>query len=177
MVSFTTGPSGWVDRSRTSFSLNICNVCVGIVGKFIVGVRVCLRTTIVIVVIVGTIRVISGWVSFSFELTPLVSLVSWFLQWWKVGLGFSEFSCVGCCVTFFICKLLGAFKPFNSISFSRCDPICSYVPFSKCAWLVDLFRWGTFWHLWTARWSLERQLLMHLSQVSGVRLENQLISF
>ena len=33
-----------------------------------------------------------------------------------------------------------------------------------------------FWDKWIARWSMERQLRMHLSLISGARLENQLTS-
>ena len=32
MVSFSTGLTGWIDRSRTSVFLILCNVCIGIVG-------------------------------------------------------------------------------------------------------------------------------------------------
>ena len=120
IVSFTTGLSGWIFRSRSSIFLIICIVCVGIVG-----LRVCLTITIINVVIVSTIRVISGWVFFSFELTALIPIVTWFLQWWQVGLGFSEFCCVACCVTVFICISSGASKPFSSNLFSRCNTICS----------------------------------------------------
>ena len=65
-----------------------------------------------------------------------------FLHRWHVKLGFSEFCCAACCVTVFICSSSGASKPFSSNSLPRCDTICSYVPFSKCAWLIDFFRWG-----------------------------------
>ena len=63
MVSFSTGLTGWLDRSRSFVFLNLCIACVGIVGNFIVGVRVGL-TTVIVVVIVSTIRVVSAW-SFS----------------------------------------------------------------------------------------------------------------
>ena len=36
----------------------------------------------------------------------------------------------------------GHSKLFNSNTVSRCGTIFSYVPFSKCAWLIDFFRWG-----------------------------------
>ena len=78
----------------------------------------------------------------------LVTLTAILLVWafrkpsWQVGLGFSEFCCVGCCVTMFIGNSSVASKPFKSNSFSRGDTICSYVPFSKCAWLIDCFKWG-----------------------------------
>ena len=98
VVSFTTGLAGLVDRSGFSVFLIICIVCVGIAGIFIVGVGVGLTT--IIVVIVGTIRVISGLVSFSFELTALVLLMtwvfavvtSWFRIFWSLLCGLSRHS-------------------------------------------------------------------------------------
>ena len=74
VISFLTVLTGWVERSRSSVFLIKCFVFVGIVGSFVVGVRVCLTTTIVIV---GTVLVISGLVFFSFELTALVGIVTW----------------------------------------------------------------------------------------------------
>ena len=58
MVSFATGLTGWVDRSKFSVFLIICIVCVGILRSFIVGVRVCLTTTILVFVFVGIVGVI-----------------------------------------------------------------------------------------------------------------------
>ena len=174
-IRSTTGLTGWEDRSRSSVFLIIYIVRLGTVWIFIVGVWVCFGTTIVIV---GTIRIISGLVFFSFELTALILIVTCFcfLQWWHVGLGFSEFCCGACCIAVFIGISSRASKPFSSNSFSRCDTICSNVPFSKCAWLIVFFRWGGILHRWIARWSLERQLRMRLSPISGVHLENQIIS-
>ena len=139
MVSFTKCLTGLVDRSRFLVFLVFCNVCIGFVRISFVGV--CL-TTIIIVVIAGTVRHNLGWVFFSFELTALVSIVTWFLQCCQVGWGFSGFCCLACCVRVFICSSSWASKPFNSKSPSRCDTISSYVPFSKCAWLIDFFMWG-----------------------------------
>ena len=140
MVISTTCLTGWKDRSRFSVSLIIYIVSFGIVCNFVVvGVRVCLCTSIVVV---GTICIISRLVFLSFELTALILIVTWFLQWWHVGLGLLEFCCGACCVTVFTGISCGASKPFNSNSLSRCDTMCSYVPFSKCAWLIDFFRWG-----------------------------------
>ena len=78
VVSSTTGLTGWNDRSRSSVFSNICIVRVGVVGNSSVRVRVCLSTTIVIVGIVCTVPVISDLVFFSFELKPLISIVTWF---------------------------------------------------------------------------------------------------
>ena len=75
MVGSITCPTGWEDRSRPSVSLNSYIVCFGIVCSFVVGVRVCFGTTIVIV---GIVRIIPGLVFFSFELTALILLVTWF---------------------------------------------------------------------------------------------------
>ena len=77
MVSFTTGLTGWEDRSWFSVISVVCIVRVDIVGHLIVGVRVCLNTVIVVVVVAGTIRVVLGLVFFSFALTALVSKVTW----------------------------------------------------------------------------------------------------
>ena len=76
VVSVTKGLTGWVDRSRSSLFLNFCIACVGIVGKFIVRVRVCNSSSIVFVAIVGSIRFISGWVFSSFKLAGLVPIVT-----------------------------------------------------------------------------------------------------
>ena len=75
MVGSTSCLTGWKDRSRSSVSLIIYSVCCGIVCSFVVGVRVCLGTTIVTV---GTICNISGLVFLSFGLTALILIVTWF---------------------------------------------------------------------------------------------------
>ena len=78
VVTFTTGLTGRVDWSTFSVFLIFCVVCVGFVGSFIVGVRVCLTTTVIVVIIAGTFRFNPGVVFFLFELTALVSIVTWF---------------------------------------------------------------------------------------------------
>ena len=76
MVSSTTCLTGWEDRFWSSVSLIIYIVSVGFVCDFVdVGIRVRLGASIVIV---GTICVISCLVFFSFELTTLVLIVTWF---------------------------------------------------------------------------------------------------
>ena len=77
MISLTRGLTSWVDKSMSSVFLIICIACVDIVGSFIVGVRVCLTTTVITVVIVSTFRVIWGLVFFSFELMAQDSIVTW----------------------------------------------------------------------------------------------------
>ena len=74
MVSFTTDLTGWVDRSWFPVFLVVSIDCVGIFRNFIVGVRVCLTP---IIVVAGTIPVVLGLVSLSFELTALVSIMTW----------------------------------------------------------------------------------------------------
>ena len=64
VVCSTTGLTGWVDRSRYSAFLIIYFVCIRIVGNFILGVRVCLTT--IVVITVATIRVFFG-----FGLSPV----------------------------------------------------------------------------------------------------------
>ena len=95
MVSFTTGVTRWVDRSQFSVFLNIWIVCVGFVGKVIVGVGIWLNTVIVVLVFAGTIFVVLGSVFLSFELTALVSratwlfavVASWFCFFWVLSCG------------------------------------------------------------------------------------------
>ena len=75
VVCSATCLTGRKDRSRFSVSLIICIVAFGIVCNFvIVGVRVCLGTSIVVG---GTICIISRLVFLSFELTALISIVTW----------------------------------------------------------------------------------------------------
>ena len=55
-LRFTSGLTWWVAGSGTSVSMIVCIVCVCIVGKRFVAVRVCLTTVkdVVVVVIAGT---------------------------------------------------------------------------------------------------------------------------
>ena len=138
-ASFTTGLIGWVDRSRSSLSSNVCVFSVGIVRNFIVGVDVCL-TTIIFVVIVSTIRFVLGLVFLSFELTALVSILAWLFAVVASWFGFFWVLLRGLLRHKLICSSSGASKPFISHSLSRCHTICSYVLFSKFAWLINLFR-------------------------------------
>ena len=78
VVCSTTCLIGWEDTSRSSVSLIIYIASFGVGCNFVVvGVRVCLGTTIFVVV--GTIYVISRLFFLSFELTTLVLIVTWFL--------------------------------------------------------------------------------------------------
>ena len=66
---------GGKDRFWSSVSLIIYIISFGIVCDFVVvGVRFCLGASLVVV---GTIRVFSCLVFFSFELTTLVLIVTW----------------------------------------------------------------------------------------------------
>ena len=75
MVTFTTGLTGWVDRSVFSVFLIFYIVCVGIVDDLFVGVRIYL-TTLIVVVVAGTNQVVLGLVFLSFVLVALVSIVT-----------------------------------------------------------------------------------------------------
>ena len=46
MVNFTTGLTAWVKKSWSSVFLIVRIICVGVVGNFVVGVRVRLTTII-----------------------------------------------------------------------------------------------------------------------------------
>ena len=78
VVCLATCLTGWEDRSRFSVSLIICIVRLVCDWYFMVGVGVCLGTTIVVFVICGTICIVLGLVFLSFELTALISIVTWF---------------------------------------------------------------------------------------------------
>ena len=69
--------TGWKERSRFSVSLIICIVRLVCDWCFVVGVRVCLGTTIVVFVICSTICIVLDLVFLSFELTVLISIVTW----------------------------------------------------------------------------------------------------
>ena len=92
--------------------------------------------------IVGTVGLISGLVFFSFELTALILIVTWFFtmvaRWfglvWVLLWGLLRHSVYG--------HFIWSFQTIEFQLLSRCDTICSYVPFSKCAGFIDFFRWG-----------------------------------
>ena len=84
MVRSPTGVTGWVNRSWFSVISVICIVCVGNVGYFFVGAKVCL-TTVFVVAIAGTIRLVFGLLFLSFEMTALALVVTWLfavVTWW-----------------------------------------------------------------------------------------------
>ena len=140
VVSSTTCLTGWEDRFWSSVSLIIYIVSFGIVCNFVVvGVRIFWALPLLLLALFVLFRV------WSFSRLSWRHWFWWwlgFLQWRHVGLGLLEFCCGPCCVTVFMGISSGASKPSNSNSLSRCDTICSYVPFSKCAWLIDFFRCG-----------------------------------
>ena len=176
MVSFATGLTRWVDTSRSSAFLTFCIVCVGPAGNFIVAVRVRL-TTIIVVVNVSTIRVSSGLVFLSFEWKALDPIVTWlFCNGGKLLWAFLSF------VMWLVAsQCLSAVQlglPNHSILIpfeSARQFICMCHSPNAPGWLISSGR-EAFWHIWIARWLLERQHLMRLSLVSRACLENQLTS-
>ena len=76
MVNLITSLTKLVERSRFSAFLIVCIDRVGIFGNLIVGFRICL-TTIIVVVVASSIRVVLGWVFQLFEFKALVSIVTW----------------------------------------------------------------------------------------------------
>ena len=106
----------------------------------VVRVRVCLTTVVVFVFIISTNFAGFTRVFFAFELTSWCAVVIFFPQWWHVGLVFSGFAWVACCVAVFIYSSSGAFRPFSNYSSWRSDTFRSSVSFFKCAWFIDFFR-------------------------------------
>ena len=49
---------------------------------------------------------------------------------------------IGCIILLSIFSVYASCFLFRFISRSKCRTICSYVPFSRYAWLIDFFRWG-----------------------------------
>ena len=112
VISSTTCLTGWKNRSRSSVFLIIYIVSFGIDCNFVVvGVRVCLGTSIVVV---GTVCIISRLVFLSFELTALILIVSWFFTMVARWPGLVGVLLWACCVTVFMGVSSGASKPFNS---------------------------------------------------------------
>ena len=161
MVSFTTGLTSWLDRSRSSIISVICIVSVVIVRNLIVGVRVYLTTVVVVVPLAGTIRIGLGLVFLSIEMTvKTISVKTWFFQWWKIGLSFSGFCCVACCVTVFIFSSFGASKPISCNSFSRCDTYVQLCHSTNSPNYSIYSGEEVFWPKKIAGWSPERQFRM-----------------
>ena len=86
-VGFTIGLTGWVHMSWFSVPSVICIVCLGFVGFFFVGVKIC-KTTVIVVVFAGIIRVVLGLVFLFFEFTALVSVVTWLIAVVTIWFGF-----------------------------------------------------------------------------------------
>ena len=123
VVRFITGLTGWSNNSWFFVVWGVCIIGVAINGAFVVvGVGVCSTTEIITIFIVtGTIFVGVSLVSLFLELTTMTLVVAWILQWQHVGLAFSGFGFVACCVTVFIFISSGTSQPFSSKSFSRRD--------------------------------------------------------
>ena len=116
MVTFTTGLTGWVGRSWFSAISLVCFVCVGIVGNVIFRAKVCLITVIVVVTITGNICVVLVLVVLSFELTALVSVVTWFLAVVSSWFGFSWIWLCGLVHHSIYLQRIWSFKRFSSNS-------------------------------------------------------------
>ena len=171
----TTGPTEWVERSRFLVFLVVCFHRIGVVRKFFVGVRVCM-TIFFVVVTDGTTGVVLDLVFLLFELTALVSIVTWFFEAVASWFGF---------VWVFLCGLLRHSHylqitwSFQTIQFELLFKmghnlfICAIL--QMC--LINFFQVRRYLVLiWSAQWSLDRQLRIYHSLVFGVRLENLLTS-
>ena len=88
VVCSATCLTGWKDRSRSSVSLIICIVRLVCDWCFMVGVRVCLGTAIAVFVICSTICVVLDLVFLSFELTALISILTWLFAMVACWFGF-----------------------------------------------------------------------------------------
>ena len=103
MVSFTTGLTGWMNRSKSSLFLTVCIVCVGIVGNFfVVGVIFVWPPPLLLLLLSAVLVFFRAWFSCRLSWRHWFRYIPGFLQWWQVDLGFSEFCCMACCVTVFI---------------------------------------------------------------------------
>ena len=138
-VCLATCRTGWVN----SFWLSFGSVTVFVIVVRIVDVAIRVRGIGVTVFVSRTVLIIFSFlISLFFQQSTLISVLSWFLQWWHVGLGLSAFVFAVLWLTVFICSSSGACKPFSSNCFSRCVTICSILPFSKWAWFIDFFGCG-----------------------------------
>ena len=141
MLGFTIGLTRWVARSRFSVFWWFVMIALVLLEIFLLELEIVWPPLMLLLLP-------EIFVLFRARFTPRLSLRHrlhlWtgFFQWWQVGFGFSGFCCVACCVTVFIRSWSAASKPWSSNSFLRCDTICSCVLFSKCASLINFFRWG-----------------------------------
>ena len=128
-----------VDRPFLVFCHLDCLHC--LCWNLVAGVRVCL-TTVVVIVVGGTNCVVLALVFLSFELTTLISIVAWLFAVVTIFLGYLRFGFLACCVTVIIWSSSGDSVPATSNAILSCETICSYVPFSKCTWISNFFKWG-----------------------------------
>ena len=135
MVCLVTCLTGWIN----SFWLSFGSVTVFVVVIMIGDVAVWVRGIGVTVFVSSNILNIFSLCSLFFQQSTLISVMSWFSQWWYAALGLSAFAFAVLWLKVFICSSSGVFKPFSSTSFSRCVRICSYVPFSKIFWFLQVW--------------------------------------
>ena len=177
IVSFTTGFTGWVDRSRISFFCLFVLIALLLLRIFLWELEF-VWPLLVMLLFLPALFVLSWAWSFS-----RWSWWHWFLwwpgllQWWQVGLCFSGFwDFVG---WLFVSHYLYAANlelpnhlmatPFQDVTqfVHMCDspnePDQSFSPGGEA-----------FCHIKIAQYSPDRQLQMHLSLASGIGLENQL---
>ena len=175
MVSFTTGLTGWIDRPRSSVFLINCIVCGGIVGNFIVGVRVRL-ISIITVVIISTIVLFGRdlslvWVNGTDFYSDMAFCKDGNLVW--AFLSFVVRLVASQCLSAVHVELPNhsVLTPFQDATQSV---LMCHSP-NVLGWLISSGG-EVFWHTWIVQLLLERQLRMRLSLTSGVRLKNQFTS-
>ena len=130
VVCFSTCLTGWVNRTVFGFLL--------VLLLFLLFLFLLLLTLLFGFEVLASLFLFPGFFLYLsvcsrcfFQQYTLISVMSWILQWWHVGLDLSASVFVGCCFTLFICSSSGASKPFSSKSLPRCVAICSNVPFSR----------------------------------------------
>ena len=172
MISFTTDLTKWVDRSSFSFLSVIFFVCVGIVGLGSVWppVMLWLFLPAKFVLFWDSSFCRSSW-------RHLVSVVTWIFAVVAIWLGFL---CVLLCGFMRHSIYLLLIWSFQTIQFQLLFKmwhnlfICAMRQMRLVNWFLSGLQ--ALWCIGIVRWSPERQLWMHVSLVSGVRLENPLNS-
>ena len=127
-----------VDRSRFSVFLVTCFVCVRIVGIVFVGVRVCLTTVIVIVIIAGINCVVLDLVLLLFELMALLSVLAFCsggnLTWVFLDFVLSLVVSQNFSTAHLELPSFSILIPFQGVTQSV------EMPFSECVSVIDFFR-------------------------------------
>ena len=143
MVVFLTSLTRWFDCPWLFVISVVCLVCIGFVGRFFIGVRVCL-TTVFVNGVARTVCLIFVWVFLSFQLTALILAVTWLFQAGTCWFGFSWI---------LLCGLLRPSSYLQFIWSLECTQCCFpskmwhnlfICVFSKCARLINFFSLGGF---------------------------------